>query len=187
MKLRVDATSKSEVPRKKIIKILLDCGSDGDLLFQKKEQPNTSSTRLGRCQNDGAHEVQVKFFEYSNSKVFLATPDIVEYDGKTMGKPAFDLILGTKTLKELGIILDFKKQMITIDEIELPTHNIEDMPSSKGKDLALHNSLARSQEPKSTEEATKCVVQILDANYKKADLQAVVMDNCSHLSSKDKA
>ena len=103
-----------------------------------------------------------------------------------MGKPAFDLILGTKTLKELGIILNFKKQMITINEIELPMHNIEGMPSSKRKALALHNSLARSQEPKSTEEATKRVVRILDANYKKADLQAVVTDNCSHLSSEDK-
>ena len=30
------------------------------------------------------------------------------------------------------------------------------------------------------------MVQILDANYKKADLQAVVTDNCSHLSSEDK-
>ena len=46
----------------------------------------------------GTGRFQVKFFEYSNSKVFLATPDIVEYDGETMGKPAFDLILGTKTL-----------------------------------------------------------------------------------------
>ena len=30
------------------------------------------------------------------------------------------------------------------------------------------------------------MVQILDANYKKADLQAVVTDNCSHLSFEDK-
>ena len=64
--------------------------------------------------------------------------------------------------------------------------NIKDMPSSKRKALALHNSLARSQEPKSTEEATKCVVRILNANYKKAELQAVVTDNCAHLSSEDK-
>jgi len=35
------------------------------------------------------------------------TPDIVEYDEKTMGKPAFDLIIGTKTMAELSIILDF--------------------------------------------------------------------------------
>ena len=38
-------------------------------------------------------------------------------------------------------------------------------------------------EPKSTEEATNRVVRILDANYKKADLQAVVKDNCTHLSA----
>ena len=61
----------------------------------------------GVFQTKGKGEVQVKFFEYINSKVFLATPDIVEY---TMGKPAFDLILGTKTLKELGIILNFKRR-----------------------------------------------------------------------------
>jgi len=29
----------------------------------------------------------LKFFEYSNSKEYLATPDIVEYDKKKMTKP----------------------------------------------------------------------------------------------------
>jgi hypothetical protein len=37
-------------------------------------------------------KLPVKFFEYSNSKEFLAEPDVFEYD-KKMGKPAFDLIL----------------------------------------------------------------------------------------------
>ena len=127
-----------------------------------------------------------------------------------MKKPLFDLILGTKTMRDLGIILDFKKQMITIDEIELPMQSIKEMPTSKRKApsaeikahkeardghykamptsrkkaLKLTNSLANSKEPKSTEEATKRVVQILDANYKKADLQAVVK-GCTHLSSEE--
>ncbi len=39
-------------------------------------------------------------------------------------KPMFDLILGTQTMDELGIILDFKNKMITIDEIELPMQSI---------------------------------------------------------------
>jgi hypothetical protein len=30
------------------------------------------------------------------------------------------------------------------------------------------------KEPQSTLEATKCLIQILDANYEKADLRAVV-------------
>jgi hypothetical protein len=112
-------------------------------------------------------------------------PDIVEYDGKTGDKPVFDLIIGTQTMKELGIVLDFKHKMITIDEIELPMTSIDKLPTSRRKALALNNSLANCREPASTEEATNRVVRILDANYKKADLQAVV-DSCSHLSSEEK-
>jgi hypothetical protein len=70
-------------------------------------------------------------------------------------KPMFDLVLGTKTMNELGIILHFKHEIITIDEIELPMASIEDMPiSMKSKALALNNNLAVSKEPKSTEEAS---------------------------------
>ena len=36
---------------------------------------------------------------------------------------SIDLILGTETMKELGIELDFKAKMITIDEITLPMRN----------------------------------------------------------------
>ena len=98
----------------------------------------------------------------------------------------FDLILGTQTMDELGIILDFKHKMITIDEIELPMTSINDMPASKiYKALVLNNSKAVSREPTSTQQATQRVVRILDANYKKADLQAIVRDNCTHLSSND--
>ena len=75
----------------------------------------------------------MKFFQYSNSNV-------VEYDGVTVERPVFDLILGTKTMNELGIILDFKQKII-IDEIELPMTSINDLPASRYKALALTNSL----------------------------------------------
>ena len=45
----------------------------------------------------------------------------------------------------------------------------------------MHTKLA--QEPKSTEEATQRIIKILDAKYEKADLQAIVKNNCSHLDS----
>ena len=130
-------------------------------------------------------DIQLKFFQYSNTKKVLVKPDIVEYDGVKMEKPVFDLILGTQTMDELGIILDFKNKMITIDEIVLPMTAINQMPASKDKVLKLNNSLAEPKEPKSTEEATQRVVRILDANYKKADLQAVV-DSCSHLNTDER-
>ena len=41
------------------------------------------------------------------------------------------------------------------------------------------------QEPKSTLEAMQWVVKILGAKYDKADLNAVIADNCKHLSVPD--
>ncbi len=38
-------------------------------------------------------------------------------------------------------------------------------------------------EPRSTQDATKHVMRILDANYKRADLQSIVKDKCKHLSA----
>jgi hypothetical protein len=82
-------------------------------------------------------------------------PDVVEYGKGAVEKPTVDLILVTRTMEELGIILDFKNTMITIHEIELPMQSIEQLPTSRHKALALTNSLANCKEPKSTKEATK--------------------------------
>ncbi len=49
-------------------------------------------------------------------------PDSVEYDKNN--KPQYDLILGVKTMKKYGIILNFKDKMINIDEVKLPMQNI---------------------------------------------------------------
>ena len=102
-----------------------------------------------------------------------------------MTKPVYDLILGCKTMKELGIVLDFWAKQITIDEFILPMRNIKSLVNTKiEKAWAVNNSM--TQEPVSTKKATQRVVEILDANYEKADLQAVVDATGSHLSLHDK-
>ena len=55
----------------------------------------------------GRTEVIIRFFNYSNSKEYTVSPDLVEHDKKKMTKPVYDLILGCKTVKEFGIVLDF--------------------------------------------------------------------------------
>ncbi len=74
--------------------------------------------------------------------------------------------------------MDFKTKTITIDEIILPMRKIANLTNkSKVKEAwAISNALAH--EPLSTELATQCAVKILDANCKKADLQAVIT-NCT--------
>ncbi len=55
----------------------------------------------------GRGKLRIQFLDYSASRKHLVEPDIVEYDQTTMSKPGFGLILGTNTLKELGIVLNF--------------------------------------------------------------------------------
>ena len=82
-------------------------------------------------------------------------------------------------MKEYGIILDFKDKMITLDEVKLPMQNINYLQgSSTIRALRLNHSLA--MEPQYTQNATKHVTQILDANDKRADLQSIVKDKCKH-------
>eukprot|EP00804_Cyclotella_cryptica_P016192 CCRYP_005685-RA/>CCRYP_005685-RA protein AED:0.45 eAED:0.81 QI:0/0/0/1/0.5/0.33/3/0/553 len=53
----------------------------------------------------------------------------------------------------------------------------------------MNNSIYQetSKEPQSTLEATKRLIKILDAKYEKADLRAIVRDNCTHLSGQEQA
>ncbi len=101
---------------------------------------------------------------------------------KKGSKPQYDLILGIKTMKELGVMLDFEAKTIAIDEIILPIRNINHL---KGASMlhALKLNKSSAMEPKSTQDATKCVTWILDANYNKSDLQSIIKDNCKHLST----
>jgi hypothetical protein len=56
--------------------------------------------------------------------------------------------------------------------------------SSTLRVLKLNHSLA--MELNSTQDATKHAMRILDAKYKKADLQSIVRGNCKHLSTNQK-
>ncbi len=122
----------------------------------------------------------MSWIEYSDSKRYLAEPDIIEYNRSN--KPQYDLILGVKTMKKYGIILDLKDKMITVDEVKLPMQNINYLQGSSTLcALKLNHSLVMV--PHSTQDATKHATWILDAKYKKVDCQSIVRDNCKHLST----
>ncbi len=125
--------------------------------------------------------MELNFFEYSDSKRYHVEPDVVEYDKNN--RLQYDLILGSMSMKEFGIILNFREKMITIDEVILPMRNINNLQRSSMLQALRHNHHSLAMEPQSTQDATKCATWILDAKYSKADLQSVVRDNCKHLSA----
>jgi hypothetical protein len=109
--------------KQKLVRVLLDSGSVRDPVFVNKNKPMLlpSSKRLvpqswntsyGMFQTKSKAEIELNFFEYSNSKRYLAEPNIVKYNKNN--KPQYDLVLGVKTMKKYGIILDFKDKMIAV-------------------------------------------------------------------------
>ncbi len=95
----------------------------------------------------------------------------------------YDLIIGKQTLHDIGAVFDFKERTITIDGILLPMRNINNLQLKPSISRALKRNSSFTQEPASTCNATKPVVEILDAKNDKADLPSIVKNNCTHLST----
>jgi len=130
----VSDTSERLIVKQKTIRVLLDTGSSGDLLFIRKGSqkyipttkrvvPQSWGTSNGTFKMNKVGEVTLSFIEYSLSKSIHLTPDIVEYEAGATA-PLCDLIIGKQTLHEIGAVLDFKEKTITIDNILLPMRNI---------------------------------------------------------------
>ena len=94
--------------KRTLVRVLLDSGSDGDLVFVSKDKPmllpylkkpvpQSWDTSNGIFQNKCKARVELNFFNYSDSKRYYSEPDVVEYEKNS--KPQYDLILGTETMK----------------------------------------------------------------------------------------
>jgi hypothetical protein len=134
--------------------------------------PDKGNPKMGRTD---------KFCKWCKGVSVHLTPDLVEYEAGATA-PLYDLIIGKQTLHDIGAILDFKEKTITIDNILLPMRNITNLQLKPSVTRALRHNTCQAQEPVSTQNATKRVIEILDAKYDKANLPAIVRDNCSHLT-----
>jgi hypothetical protein len=146
-----------------IVRILLDSGSNGDIIFVNKDKsmllpylkrlvPQSWNNLNGIFLMRRKARVELNFFEYSDSKRYRVEPDVVKDDD--INKPQYDLILGTVSMKEFGIILNFQDKMITIDETILPMRYINKL---QGKSMlrALRHNYSIAMEPQSTQDATE--------------------------------
>ena len=115
----------------------------------------------------------------------FALPMKVEYDVGD-NAPMYDLIR-KQSLHAIGAVLDFKDRSITIENILLSMRNIVRLQLNNKVTKALRRNNACSaclaQDPVSTKDGTKMVIEIPDTKYDNADLPAIVRVNCSHLTS----
>jgi hypothetical protein len=182
--------------KNKTIRVLLDSRSSCDLLFMKKGSskcisgvkqvvPQSWGTSNGTIVTDKVGDIEISFVEYSARKRVHLQPDIVEYSPGDQA-PMYDLIIGKQTMHNLGVKLDFQEKTITIDKTLLPMRNIANLQLKPRITRALRENTCFAQEPISTRSATKRMVKILDAKCEKADLPAIIRENCSHLTASDR-
>ncbi len=182
--------------KNKTIRVLLDSESSGDLLFMKKGSskcisvvkrvvPQSWGTSHGTFVTGRVDNIEISFMEYLAIKKIHLQPDIVEYNPGDQA-PMYDLTIGKQTIHNLGVKLDFQEKTIAIDEILLPMRNILNPQLNSRITRALRESTGFAQEQISTCSKTKHVVEILDAKYEKADLPAIIWENCLHLNASDR-
>jgi hypothetical protein len=120
--------------KNKTIRVLIDSGSSGDLLFMKKGSskrisilkrvvPQSWGTSNDTFVTDRVGHIEISFVEYLASKRLCLQPDIVEY-GPGDQAPMYDLMIGKQTMHNLGVKLDFQEKTITVEKILLPMRNI---------------------------------------------------------------
>jgi hypothetical protein len=162
--------------------LFLEKGSNRYIPIVKRTVPESWSTSNGTFKTKKVGDVQLSFVEYSASKRVPLRLDVVEYpQGGT--PPLYDLIIGKQTLHDIGAVLDFKEKTTTIAEILLPMRNINNLQIKPSISRVLKQNSCLAQEPVSTCNATKRIVEILDAKYDKAGLPSIVKNNSAHLST----
>jgi hypothetical protein len=115
----IKALALDYMSKNKIIRVLLDSGSSGDLLFMKKGSskcifvvkrvvPHSWGTSNGTFITGKVGDIEISFVEFSASKKVRLQPDIVEYIPGDQA-PMYDLIIGKQTMHDLGVKLDFQE------------------------------------------------------------------------------
>ena len=109
---------KNAKKSKDLWQILLDSGSDGDLIFVHRDSnkdipckeriaPQKWRTSNGTFKTTKVGLLELTFPEFSDSKLFSVKPDIVNVPAG-QNKPVYDMILGTETMSKMGVILVFR-------------------------------------------------------------------------------
>ena len=127
---------------KRVWRILLDSGADGDLLFlhpktreyiPQKERfaPCKWRTSNGTFQTTKVGDFELLLPKFSKSKLVKVKPDIIEIP-KESSPPVYDMIIGIETMSKLGVVLDFNNHEITLDHITVPMRPLRSFMDQKG-------------------------------------------------------
>lgn len=163
-------------PKPKDIRVLVDSGGSQTIIAAsavkklrlKKTAPTKWSTVSGSVTTDKTCNIQFTLPELQERR-------LIEWEAHVTPHPMnYDMIIGRDLCEELGLIIDFKKQCVTWDDISMPMKPWE-------ADIDTHFHVHDSD---TVDIAHSRISDILDAKYAPADLDQVVAE-CTHLASEE--
>jgi len=168
----------------KILRVLLDSGASSSIILAKhvaksattKVPQRTWETSAGNFQTDRNVRQNFLLSEFSESKEVDIEMTVLDSNCK------YDIILGRDALSELKIKLDFDSHTVSWDNVTIDMK----APDALKKPEDLFATFAQTQEPDPVKDSNKRVTHILDAKYEKADLPAVVDEQCPHLTEAER-
>ena len=164
------------------IYILLDTGCSNTIISKNylnlcksiKKSKSRYSTAVGVYKTSKYGTIKFKLPEFSNSKEITWNMDIGD-----LGVLEYDMIIGRDLMKSLGLIIDFKHEVLRWDDVTIPMNRTKIINKKEFNEI-----FQLATEPRTVQKATERVTKILDAHYEKANLVDVVKRHCCHLSTK---
>ena len=187
-KKKKSKTNKSKGKKSaKILRVLLDSGASRNLIrarhITKEKRSSTGqytewNTSVGTFRTQSNVKLKFHLTEFSESKEITAKFSVLPPNDTSQ----YDIILGRTTLLELGMKLDFETRECTWDEVSIAMRE----PDSLKYKSEVYEAFAEATEPEITREATWRTRKNLDAHYEKANLPAIVNEQCLHQSIEER-
>ena len=157
------------------LKVLLDSGSSGNVISAEqlgdgwkqhaREAPCKWLTAAGHFETKYEVELKFKLVSFSSSRTIIAWFKVHE----TFKSHRFDAIIGRTTLATLQMVMDFSRGKLIWDGLEDDMWNRRTSTSDQ-----VWRCYNMQEEPKAIQSLESRFFQIVEANYEKADLKAVI-------------
>ena len=168
--LQLAVKSSKDSPPKQIT-ALLDSGASSTIISRAcvdktprfQQQETVWQTANGSFSTVSKTNLAIKFLELDEQKTVNYTVHVA-----TRQLTSYDMIIGRDLLNELGLVLDYAKNLVFWGDHSCPMKTPQQIQQTYVNEI--NNIIGAS---------TNCVSHILDAKYEKADLIEVSKDNKS--------
>ena len=180
-----DINTRLGKPDSRPMRVLIDSGTTKSIILKsftqklrcKKTQPVQWRTKAGNFTTDEVSKIQFRLPDLYKDRIIEYK---VHVDTQTAPDSCYyDMILGSDICQALGLIIDYKEQVVRWDTAYVPMVDREIFCTNLS---TINDLFEQSFEGNAVQSATSRMTRILDNDYHKADLPAIVQQ-CTHLTT----